>query len=102
MHWTGPTGTMPLLLVTSDLRWMGPLDGKASIGKLQIGSEARRLRAIDEGLWYSLLWFLGSYCLETLRYIYAFIYCLAWETLICISMDYYNLSCLTCEVKVLS
>ena len=39
-----------LLLVTSDLRWMGPIDGKVAIGKLQVGSETNRLRAIDKGL----------------------------------------------------
>ena len=49
LHWTGP-GTTSLLLVTSDLRWMGPLDRRAALGKLQIGSEASRLRAIEKGL----------------------------------------------------
>ena len=38
------------MLVTSDLKWMGPLDGIAALGKLQMGSEASRLRAIDKGL----------------------------------------------------
>ena len=49
LHWTGPE-TKSILLVTSDLRWMGPLDGRAALGKLQIVSEASRLRAIDKGL----------------------------------------------------
>ena len=49
LHWTG-RGTMSLMLVTSDLKWMGPLDGIAALGKLQMGSEASRLRAIDKGL----------------------------------------------------
>ena len=41
MHWT----TMPLLDFTSEI---GPLDGiGGSLVKLQIGSEASRLRAID-------------------------------------------------------
>ena len=45
MHWT----TMPLLDFTSEI---GPLDGiGGSLLKLQIGSEASRLRAIDSGLW---------------------------------------------------
>ena len=41
---------MSLLLVTSDFKLMGPLDGRADLGKSQIGSEASRLRAIDIGL----------------------------------------------------
>ena len=49
LHWT-ELGTMSILLVTSDLKWVGPLDGTAALGKLQIGSEARRLTAIDKGL----------------------------------------------------